>query len=131
MRTNFKARWFWNTFLLTLYCGALLLHPYDIPSCELVSFSFLHHRFFSMASLYGRDENDRSSELSATTTIVLVLSVVFVALRFWARYVRIGYGTDDWLTLVALVGLIGCQELYNSDIGLGLCFHHGGTQLWQ
>jgi hypothetical protein len=85
-----------------------------------------------MASLYGRDENaDRSSELSATTTIVLVLSVVFVALRFWARYVRIGYGTDDWLTLVALVGLIGCQELYNSDIGLGLCFHHRWTQLWQ
>ncbi|KAG5772141.1 hypothetical protein H9Q72_001547 [Fusarium xylarioides] len=54
-----------------------------------------------MASLYGRDENtDRSGELNATTTIVLVLSAVFVALRFWARYVRIGFGTDDWLTLV-------------------------------
>lgn len=85
-----------------------------------------------MASLYGRDENtDRSSELNATTTIVLVLSAVFVALRFWARYVRIGFGTDDWLTLVALVGLIGCQELYNSDNELGLCVHHRRSQLWQ
>lgn len=85
-----------------------------------------------MASLYGRDENtDRSSELNATTTIVLVLSAVFVALRFWARYVRIGFGTDDWLTLVALVGLVGCQELYNSDNVLGLCVHHRWSQLWQ
>ena len=85
-----------------------------------------------MASLYGRDVNtDRSSELNATTTIVLVLSAVFVALRFWARYVRIGFGTDDWLTLVALVGFDRCQELYNSDNELGLCFHHRRSQLWQ
>jgi hypothetical protein len=85
-----------------------------------------------MASLYGRDDNaDRSNELKATTTIVLVLSAVFVALRFWARYVRIGYGTDDWLTLVALVGSIGRQEWYNSDNELGLCFHHRRSQLWQ
>jgi hypothetical protein len=58
-----------------------------------------------MVGLHARYdlEADRSSELNTTTTIVLILSAVFVALRFWARYVRIGYGLDDWLTVVALV----------------------------
>ena len=53
----------------------------------------------------ARDQNaDRSTELNTTTTVVLVLSAVFVGLRFWARYMRIGYGNDDWLTVVSLVG---------------------------
>jgi hypothetical protein len=58
-----------------------------------------------MVGLHVRDDlqADRSSELNTTTTIVLILSAVFVGLRFWARYVRIGYGLDDWLTVVALV----------------------------
>lgn len=57
---------------------------------------------------------DRSTELNTTTTIVLVLSAVFVGLRFWARYMRIGYGNDDWLTLVSLVGSVECsQDLYH------------------
>ncbi|RBA19152.1 aspartyl-tRNA synthetase [Fusarium proliferatum] len=77
-----------------------------------------------MASLYGRDENtDRSSELNATTTIVLVLSAVFVALRFWARYVRIGFGTDDWLTLVALVFVFITGGLNYGMIAHGLGKH--------
>lgn len=46
---------------------------------------------------------DRSRELNITTTVVLVLSVVFVALRFWARHIRAGYGADDWMTVAALV----------------------------
>jgi hypothetical protein len=92
-----------------LWCW--LLHLYDNLSYELhpsfVSIPVLFHVLQIMALLYGRDLNsDRSSELNATTTIVLVLSAVFVALRFWARYVRIGYGNDDWLTLAALVGSI-------------------------
>ncbi|KAM0197815.1 hypothetical protein ACHAPI_004547 [Fusarium lateritium] len=46
---------------------------------------------------------DRSRELITTTTVVLALSAIFVALRLWARYIRIGYGSDDWLTVVALL----------------------------
>lgn len=46
---------------------------------------------------------DRSRELATTTTVVLVLSAIFVALRLWARHIRIGFGLDDWLTVVALV----------------------------
>jgi hypothetical protein len=48
---------------------------------------------------------DRTRELATTTTVVLVLSVIFVALRLWARHIRNGYGLDDWLTAVALVSL--------------------------
>ncbi|KAF5698094.1 integral membrane protein [Fusarium mundagurra] len=77
-----------------------------------------------MALLYGRDENsDRSSELNVATTIVLVLSAVFVTLRFWARYVRIGYGTDDWLTLVALVFVFITGGLNYGMIAHGLGKH--------
>lgn len=66
-----------------------------------------------MDGLYARDnpKADRSSELNTTTTIVLVLSAIFVALRFWARYVRIGYGLDDWLTVVALVRALSFRPM--------------------
>ena len=78
------------------------LHIGDISACETFAF------FLSISTLsptMARDLNaDRSTELNTTTTIVLVLSAVFVGLRFWARYMRIGYGNDDWLTLVSLVG---------------------------
>ncbi|SPJ79968.1 related to integral membrane protein [Fusarium torulosum] len=55
--------------------------------------------------LYARinPQADRSRELATTTTVVLVLSAIFVALRLWARHIRIGYGLDDWLTVVALI----------------------------
>ncbi|KAF5025650.1 hypothetical protein F66182_2256 [Fusarium sp. NRRL 66182] len=58
-----------------------------------------------MAELHTRVnlEADRSQELNVTTTVVLILSAVFVALRFWARYIRVGYGADDWMTIAALV----------------------------
>lgn len=48
---------------------------------------------------------NRGPELNITTTVVLILAVFFVALRFWSRYVRGGHGLDDWMTLVALVWL--------------------------
>ncbi|KAM0494150.1 hypothetical protein ACHAP8_008746 [Fusarium lateritium] len=77
----------------------------------------LHARYDSLA--------DRSSELNTTTTIVLVLSAVFVALRFWARYVRIGYGLDDWLTVVALVFVFITGALNYGMISHGLGKHAG------
>ncbi|EKJ79331.1 hypothetical protein FPSE_00471 [Fusarium pseudograminearum CS3096] len=78
-----------------------------------------------MGGLYARDDPkaDRSSELNTTTTIVLVLSAIFVALRFWARYVRIGYGLDDWLTVVALVLVFITGGLNYGMIAHGLGKH--------
>ncbi|KAF4445659.1 hypothetical protein F53441_10608 [Fusarium austroafricanum] len=75
--------------------------------------------------IHGRENlaADRSRELNTTTTIVLVLSAVFVALRFWARFVRIGYGTDDWLCVVALVCVFATGGLNYSLITHGLGKH--------
>ncbi|KAI1073196.1 hypothetical protein LB507_010803 [Fusarium sp. FIESC RH6] len=72
----------------------------------------------------ARDQNaDRSTELNTTTTVVLVLSAVFVGLRFWARYMRIGYGNDDWLTLVSLVFVFITGGLNYGMIAHGLGKH--------
>ncbi|KAJ4111472.1 hypothetical protein NW768_011826 [Fusarium equiseti] len=72
----------------------------------------------------ARDSDaDRSTELTTTTTIVLVLSAVFVGLRFWARYMRIGYGNDDWLTLVSLVFVFITGGLNYGMIAHGLGKH--------
>ncbi|KAF5229494.1 hypothetical protein FAUST_10388 [Fusarium austroamericanum] len=84
-----------------------------------------------MDGLYARDnpKADRSSELNTTTTIVLVLSAIFVALRFWARYVRIGYGLDDWLTVVALVLVFITGGLNYGMIAHGLGKHAANVSL--
>lgn len=47
---------------------------------------------------------DTGPEQNTTTTILLVLSTVFVILRFWARYnVAAKYGLDDFLIVAGLV----------------------------
>ncbi|RFN44925.1 hypothetical protein FIE12Z_10820 [Fusarium flagelliforme] len=66
---------------------------------------------------------DRSAELNTTTTIVLVLSAVFVGLRLWARQMRIGYGNDDWLTVVSLVFVFITGGLNYGMIAHGLGRH--------
>ncbi|RSL72612.1 hypothetical protein CEP53_001026 [Fusarium sp. AF-6] len=66
---------------------------------------------------------DRSRELNITTTVVLVLSVVFVALRFWARHIRAGYGADDWMTVAALVFVFISGAVNYAMIGHGLGKH--------
>ncbi|GKU14210.1 unnamed protein product [Fusarium langsethiae] len=78
-----------------------------------------------MVGLHVREDlqADRSSELNTTTTIVLILSAVFFGLRFWARYVRIGYGLDDWLTVVALVFVFITGALNYGMIAHGLGKH--------
>ncbi|RSM03760.1 hypothetical protein CEP52_007165 [Fusarium oligoseptatum] len=66
---------------------------------------------------------DRSRELNITTTVVLVLSVVFVALRFWARHIRAGYGADDWMTVAALVFVFISGAVNYAMISHGLGRH--------
>ncbi|KAF5010821.1 hypothetical protein FDECE_3030 [Fusarium decemcellulare] len=66
---------------------------------------------------------DRSRELNSTTTVVLVLSVLFVALRVWARYIRLGYGTDDWMTIAALVFVFLTGAINYAMISHGLGKH--------
>ncbi|KAF4120864.1 hypothetical protein GMORB2_2350 [Geosmithia morbida] len=65
------------------------------------------------AMLEARDDlhANRGPELTSTTIIVLVLSFVFVGLRFWSRYIRTGYGLDDWLTVAALAFVCVCSGL--------------------
>ncbi|KAF4992794.1 hypothetical protein FGRMN_6896 [Fusarium graminum] len=66
---------------------------------------------------------DRSSELNTTTTVVLVLSAFFVVLRFLSRYLRIGYGLDDWLSVVALFFVFVTGALNYALIAHGLGKH--------
>lgn len=59
-----------------------------------------------MATPADASENTGPTQIS-TTTILLVLSTVFVILRFWARhYVAAQYGIDDWLIVAGLVSLV-------------------------
>lgn len=47
---------------------------------------------------------DTGPEQTTTTTVLLVLATIFVALRFWARWnVAARYGIDDWLIVAGLV----------------------------
>lgn len=59
------------------------------------------------------DENTGPTQVS-TTTVLLVLSSIFVCLRFWARWnVAAKYGLDDYLIVAGLVSrssLITCQQ---------------------
>ncbi|KAF4957363.1 hypothetical protein FSARC_11325 [Fusarium sarcochroum] len=66
---------------------------------------------------------DRREELTTATTVVLVLAAVFVVLRFWARYVRVGFGADDWMTIAALVFVFITGGLNYGMIAHGLGKH--------
>ena len=49
---------------------------------------------------------DHGPGITAAVLVVAILASIAVALRFVARYIqRIGYGVDDILILVALVGI--------------------------
>ncbi|KAH6973233.1 hypothetical protein EDB80DRAFT_596024 [Ilyonectria destructans] len=77
-------------------------------------------------SLEARDslDDDRGSELRVTTTILLILAPVFVALRFWARcYTVAGYGSDDWMMVFALIIVFVLGALNYSAIAHGLGKH--------
>ena len=59
-----------------------------------------------MATPADASEDTGPTQIS-TTTILLVLSTVFVILRFWARhYVAATYGPDDWLIVAGLVSCV-------------------------
>ena len=50
------------------------------------------------------EEVDAGPGLRKTTTALLVLASVFVALHFPARFKRgLTYGADDWMIVVSLV----------------------------
>ncbi|KAH8695863.1 hypothetical protein GQ44DRAFT_790170 [Phaeosphaeriaceae sp. PMI808] len=67
---------------------------------------------------------DRGPELSGITTTLLVLTTVFVGLRFWARYiVGFQYGLDDWFMVVGLVYTFVAGALNYAMIGSGLGRH--------
>jgi cation transporter-like permease len=53
------------------------------------------------------DDVDDTTSTTAVGALVIVLAVIFVALRFYARYsTKTGFGWDDWLILLALVATI-------------------------
>ncbi|PQE06685.1 integral membrane protein [Rutstroemia sp. NJR-2017a BBW] len=53
------------------------------------------------------EDVDDTTSTTAVGALVIVLAVVFVALRFYARYsTKTGFGWDDWLILLALVATI-------------------------
>lgn len=60
----------------------------------------------SSATATDHDTHDPAPKLRNTTTALLVLALVFVALRFAARFKRgLTYGADDWMIVVSLVRL--------------------------
>jgi cation transporter-like permease len=53
------------------------------------------------------EDVDDTTSTTAVGALVIVLAVIFVALRFYARYsTKTGFGWDDWLILLALVATI-------------------------
>ncbi|POS71421.1 hypothetical protein DHEL01_v210183 [Diaporthe helianthi] len=75
----------------------------------------------TMATPADASENTGPTQIS-TTTILLVLSTVFVILRFWARhYVAAQYGIDDWFIVAGLVSVfvIGGLNYGMVDYGMG------------
>ncbi|KAH7119260.1 hypothetical protein EDB81DRAFT_701171 [Dactylonectria macrodidyma] len=79
-----------------------------------------------MTSLQVRDrlDDNRGGELKATTTVLLILATIFVALRFWARSYTAGrYGKDDWMMVVALVVVFALGAINHAEIAYGLGRH--------
>ncbi|KAG8164548.1 hypothetical protein KVR01_006466 [Diaporthe batatas] len=75
----------------------------------------------TMATPADANENTGPTQIT-TTTILLVLSTIFVILRFWARhFVTAQYGTDDWLIVAGLVSVfvIGGLNYGMVDSGMG------------
>lgn len=58
------------------------------------------------SSLHGDPTNPMGAAESWVNFSFAVVSVVFVALRFWARIKIKSVGIDDWLILPALVSFI-------------------------
>lgn len=69
-----------------------------------------------MATPADASENTGPTQIS-TTTILLVLSTLFVILRFWARhYVAATYGLDDWLIVAGLVSLVPSRRRIQTSV---------------
>ncbi|KAH7124264.1 hypothetical protein EDB81DRAFT_699317 [Dactylonectria macrodidyma] len=69
-------------------------------------------------------DDDRGSEMKRTTSILIILAPVFVALRLWARsHTVAGYGSDDWMMVVALIFVFASGALNYSAIAHGLGKH--------
>ncbi|KAL5394522.1 hypothetical protein PMIN06_008037 [Paraphaeosphaeria minitans] len=61
-----------------------------------------------MAGFISASNHSRQPMFLAITGVLLLLSTIAVALRFWCRYVHTRYvGLDDWSMLCALVVAIG------------------------
>ncbi|USP77996.1 hypothetical protein yc1106_05270 [Curvularia clavata] len=70
------------------------------------------------------DTSDRGPQLRDTTTALLVLAFVFVALRFIARSKRgLSYGADDWMIVVSLLICFAAGGLNYAMIHWGLGRH--------
>ena len=56
--------------------------------------------------------NDNDTGTTAVGALVIVLALVSVALRFYARhYTAAGYGWDDWLILLAVIATLVTDAL--------------------
>ena len=69
----------------------------------------------------------RQLQIIAVDTMLVILSVMAVALRFWARKLqRVKYFADDWLILLAMCLALGVNAVlyYSVHVGVGL---HVGT----
>ncbi|KAH8660374.1 hypothetical protein BX600DRAFT_551782 [Xylariales sp. PMI_506] len=74
--------------------------------------------------LMSRDELNNGPGLENTTTALLVLATLFVALRFWARYSAVAqYGADDWMAVAALLGVFAAGGINYAMISHGLGRH--------
>ncbi|KAJ4418763.1 hypothetical protein N0V82_005328 [Gnomoniopsis sp. IMI 355080] len=75
------------------------------------------------------ERTDRNDETNApfnlrVTTALLLLSTLFVGLRFLARHIKnIPYGPEDWTCLFALIALFGCSALNYTMVANGLGRH--------
>ncbi|KAK8119736.1 uncharacterized protein PG998_004362 [Apiospora kogelbergensis] len=80
-----------------------------------------------LEALYARDYDvteDQGPHQSATTTALLVLATFFVALRFYARWIKsFAYASDDWLLVAALVVTFITGALNYGMIANGLGKH--------
>ncbi|CCF44726.1 hypothetical protein CH063_00527 [Colletotrichum higginsianum] len=67
---------------------------------------------------------DKGPEQTTTTTVLLVLATIFVALRFWARWsVGFKYGLDDWFMVVGLAVTFMAGAINYAMVAQGLGRH--------
>lgn len=71
------------------------------------------------------DISPDGASLIASSTVVVFLAIVAVALRFWSRGMGSRYGPDDWTILLGLF-LVAC--LYSTSVTINTVGYGGFQQ---